>query len=36
MTATAMTRKLLRFGPSIVFLKTIITNINMLISGKYT
>lgn len=31
-----MTRKLLRFGPSINYLKIVITNINLLINGKYT
>jgi hypothetical protein len=36
MTATAMTRKILRFGPSINYLKTVIVNIKMLIQGNYT
>ena len=36
MGAMAMTRKVLRFGPSITILKTIITNIDSLVKGSYT
>jgi hypothetical protein len=30
-----MTRKVLRFGPSINMIKTIITNINLIVKGGY-
>ena len=36
MGVTAMTRKVLRFGPSINMLKTIISNINLIIKGNHT
>lgn len=35
MTAAAMTRKILRFGPSINCVKTIILNLQAIASGKY-
>lgn len=34
MTAAAMTRKVLRFGPSINCIKTIITNLKIIAEGK--
>lgn len=36
MTAAAMARKILRFGPSINCIKTIIVNLQLIASGKYT
>jgi|JI10StandDraft_1071094.scaffolds.fasta_scaffold7358828_1 hypothetical protein len=36
MTAAAMTRKVLRFGPSIVCVKTILTNLKIIAEGKST
>lgn len=35
MSAAAMTRKILRFGPSINCIKTIIVNLQLIASGKY-
>jgi hypothetical protein len=36
MTAAAMARKILRFGPSINCIKTIIINLKAIAEGKYS
>lgn len=35
MNAAAMGRKILRFGPSLNCIKTVILNLNLIASGKY-